>query len=74
MLKKIAIAPFIVIIKLYQIVISPLLPPLCRFYPSCSRYAEEALRKHGIAIGLYLSVRRLLRCHPFCDGGYDPVP
>jgi len=72
--KKIMTAPFIFIIRLYKAFISPLLPPSCRFYPTCSEYAVEALGKHGITYGLYLSVRRILRCHPFCDGGYDPVP
>jgi uncharacterized protein len=54
--------------------ISVWLPPMCRFYPSCSRYAVEALHVHGPARGLWLSVRRVLRCHPFNPGGIDPVP
>src|ERR1700751_3390271 len=54
--------------------ISPLLPPVCRFAPSCSEYALEALRVHGAVRGLWLAVRRLARCHPFNPGGYDPVP
>ena len=58
----------------YQRFISPLLGPRCRFAPSCSQYAVEALRVHGAARGLWLSVRRLARCHPFNPGGYDPVP
>jgi uncharacterized protein len=58
----------------YRRFISPLLPPSCRFYPSCSEYALEALRTHGAVRGLWLAVRRLARCHPFNPGGYDPVP
>ena len=61
-------------IRLYKAVISPLLPPSCRFFPTCSEYAVEALKKHGLFFGVYLSVRRILRCNPFCRGGYDPVP
>ena len=58
----------------YQRFLSPLLGPQCRFVPSCSQYAVEALRTHGAVRGLWLSARRLARCHPFNPGGYDPVP
>lgn len=61
-------------IRGYQRFISPLLPPVCRFYPSCSAYAVEALRVHGGLRGLWLAVRRIARCHPFNPGGLDPVP
>lgn len=62
------------LIRAYRYVLSPLLGPRCRFYPSCSHYAEEALLQHGALRGLYLSARRILRCHPWRPGGYDPVP
>lgn len=61
-------------IRLYKYCISPLFPPVCRFYPSCSSYAIEALEKHGPVKGLLLGSWRILRCHPGCKGGYDPVP
>ena len=62
------------IVRLYQIFLSPLLGSNCRFRPSCSQYAIEALNKHGAFRGSYLAVRRILRCQPFHAGGYDPVP
>jgi putative membrane protein insertion efficiency factor len=62
------------IIRGYQYFLSPLLPRSCRFYPTCSHYAVEALQRHGLFTGVYLSVRRIIRCHPFHPGGYDPVP
>ncbi|RLB44373.1 MAG: membrane protein insertion efficiency factor YidD [Deltaproteobacteria bacterium] len=62
------------LISLYQLAISPFKPPCCRFYPSCSQYAREALEKHGIVKGGLLSLIRILKCHPFHPGGYDPVP
>jgi len=61
------------ILRGYQVLISPLLPPACRFTPTCSEYAIEAVRHHGALRGVYLAARRLLRCHPFHPGGYDPV-
>jgi len=61
-------------IRFYQICISPLLGPSCRFTPTCSEYARQAILKHGPFKGLYLAVRRLLRCHPWGGSGYDPVP
>ena len=61
-------------IRFYQRFISPLLPPAGRFTPTCSQYAIEAIQKHGALKGLYLAIRRLLRCHPWGGSGYDPVP
>ena len=61
-------------IYFYKGAISPLTPPSCRFTPSCSTYAVEALRRHGPVKGLYLAIRRILRCHPWGGSGYDPVP
>ena len=61
-------------VRAYRLLLSPLLPPSCRFEPSCSRYAEEALRVHGAARGTWLTLRRLLRCRPGGGSGYDPVP
>ena len=62
------------LIRLYQKFISPLKPPCCRFTPSCSTYAIEAFMKRGFFVGFALTVWRILRCNPFCKGGYDPVP
>lgn len=66
--------PFILLIKIYQVLLSPWLGPRCRFVPSCSQYAEQAFRKHGPFKGIWLSARRILRCHPWGGSGYDPVP
>ncbi len=62
------------LIRLYQYLISPLLGPACRFHPSCSTYTYDAIRLHGVLKGIYLGCRRILKCHPFHPGGYDPVP
>ena len=64
----------IFLVRGYQTVLSPLLPAACRYYPSCSAYAIEALERHGAVRGAWLTLRRLGRCHPFRPGGYDPVP
>ncbi len=61
-------------IRFYQIFISPYIGPHCRFIPTCSKYAFEAINKYGAFKGTYLAVRRILKCHPFHKGGYDPVP
>lgn len=62
------------LVRGYQIVLSPVLPASCRFFPSCSAYAIEAFERHGALKGTALTIRRLARCQPFCTGGYDPVP
>ncbi|HIZ85393.1 MAG TPA: membrane protein insertion efficiency factor YidD [Candidatus Coprenecus stercoravium] len=74
MLRKVAVGPFVLLIRFYQVCISPYTPAACRFTPTCSAYALEAFRKYGPFKGLYLSVRRILRCHPWGGSGYDPVP
>jgi putative membrane protein insertion efficiency factor len=63
-----------ILIRAYQLVLSPLLGPRCRFYPSCSHYAIEAIETHGALRGSWLSAKRICRCHPFNPGGFDPVP
>ncbi len=68
--RKAAILP----IRVYQKWISPLLPGACRFYPTCSEYTAQAIVKHGIIKGNFLGVRRIIKCHPFHEGGFDPVP
>lgn len=64
----------LLLIRSYQLLISPLLGPRCRFYPTCSQYCREAVVRHGVLRGLYLGGRRICRCHPYHPGGYDPVP
>ena len=70
MLTRIVIAS----ISLYRRLLSPLLPPACRFFPTCSEYASQAISLHGLRRGGWLALKRLLRCHPFSRGGFDPVP
>jgi putative membrane protein insertion efficiency factor len=62
------------LIRLYQLTLSRVLPPTCRFYPSCSQYSYEAISRYGLGRGGWLAVKRVTRCHPFNPGGYDPVP
>jgi hypothetical protein len=64
----------ILFVRAYQVVLSPHLPAACRYYPSCSHYAIEALQKHGALRGGWLAAKRIGRCHPFRPGGFDPVP
>ena len=71
---KIIVYPFILFIKFYQITISPLLPSTCRFSPTCSEYSKLCLLKHGLIKGLFLSLKRIIRCHPWGGKGLDPVP
>lgn len=73
-LRKAIVMLLLLPIRFYQTAISPLTPPSCRFVPTCSEYAKEAIIKHGPAKGLWLALRRLLRCHPWGGSGYDPVP
>jgi hypothetical protein len=68
------VRPILFLIRAYQYVLSPLWGPTCRFYPTCSEYATQAFLRYGLFKGIYLSMRRLLRCHPFHAGGYDPLP
>ncbi|WP_237445706.1 membrane protein insertion efficiency factor YidD [Sinobacterium norvegicum] len=69
-MKKIAL----LFIKFYQYVISPIIGPRCRFYPTCSEYAQQAIEDYGAVKGSFLAIKRILRCHPFHEGGCDPVP
>ena len=72
--RRVAKAPLVLLVRFYQICISPLKPSCCRFTPTCSQYALEALRKYGVFKGTWLAIKRILRCHPWGGSGYDPVP
>ena len=72
--KRLLALPLIGIVRFYQICISPLKPPTCRFTPTCSQYALQALRKYGLIKGSWLTVKRLAKCHPWGGSGYDPLP
>jgi putative membrane protein insertion efficiency factor len=72
-LSKILVFPFVALIKVYQKIVSPLLGQQCRFTPTCSQYAKEALEKHGVFKGGWMSVKRIARCNPWGGHGYDPV-
>lgn len=71
---EIIISPFILLVKLYQGAISPLLPNACRYTPTCSQYMIEALQKYGVFKGAFLGIKRISRCHPWGGHGHDPVP
>jgi putative membrane protein insertion efficiency factor len=73
-INKIIVRLFLLLIKTYQYIVSPVLTPACRFYPTCSNYAYEALAQHGLTKGGFLALKRVLRCHPFHSGGIDLVP
>jgi putative membrane protein insertion efficiency factor len=73
-LKKIVIYPLVLLIKGYQLLISPLLPPSCRYQPTCSQYAKEALNKYGLFKGGWLTIKRISKCHPWGGSGNDPIP
>jgi putative membrane protein insertion efficiency factor len=72
--RQVLIFPFLALIRLYQLIVSPWLGPKCRFTPTCSQYGMEALRKHGLIKGLWLTIRRVSKCHPWGGSGFDPVP
>jgi putative membrane protein insertion efficiency factor len=74
MLKKLFIAPFIFLVRVYQTIISPLTPATCRYQPTCSHYTVEAPQKHGLLRGGKLALKRIFSCHPWGGSGYDPVP
>lgn len=73
-MKNLILWMLISLVKLYQFVISPILPQSCRYVPTCSAYAIQALKKHGVLKGLHLALKRILSCHPWGGHGYDPVP
>jgi len=73
-MERILSLPLLFLIMIYRKIVSPLKPPTCRFYPSCSAYALEAITKYGPIKGSFLAVKRVLRCHPLNPGGFDPVP
>ena len=74
MLNKIIIFPFVLFIRVYQLIISPMLGSNCRFIPTCSEYAMESLKEHGLIKGIFLSIKRIGKCHPWGSHGYDPIP
>ena len=74
MLNKVATFPLLILIRGYQLIISPLLGSNCRFMPTCSEYAMESLRSHGLIKGIYLTIKRIGKCHPWGGHGYDPIP
>lgn len=73
-MKQLLIAPFVFLVRIYQYLISPLLPSACRYTPTCSHYTIEALKTHGLLKGGWLSIKRIFSCHPWGGKGFDPVP
>ena len=73
-MRRILIFPLVFLIKIYQFLISPIIGKNCRFNPTCSNYALEALKKHGLFLGMYYSIIRISKCHPWGGSGHDPVP
>ncbi|MFA6260604.1 MAG: membrane protein insertion efficiency factor YidD [Bacteroidia bacterium] len=73
-LRNLINAPLIGLVKMYQYLISPLLPNACRYTPTCSQYAEQAIRKYGPLKGIWMAIKRISRCHPWGGHGYDPLP
>ena len=73
-MRGILMFPFVFLIKIYQFLISPIIGKNCRFNPTCSNYALEALKKHGLILGMYYSIIRISKCHPWGGSGHDPVP
>ena len=74
LLNKIIIFPFVLFIRVYQLIISPMLGSNCRFIPTCSEYAMESLKEYGLIKGIFLSIKRIGKCHPWGSHGYDPIP
>jgi putative membrane protein insertion efficiency factor len=72
-MQRLLVAFAVGLLRIYKLVVSPLLPSACRFHPTCSDYMKEAIEKHGVVKGVGLGLRRLARCHPFHQGGFDPV-
>ncbi|MDH3356056.1 MAG: membrane protein insertion efficiency factor YidD [Desulfobacteraceae bacterium] len=73
-MKRIFVIPALILIRAYQFILSPILAPACRFYPTCSEYAYQSIVRYGLLKGFLLALKRIFRCHPFHPGGIDPVP
>ena len=71
---SILVYPFLLLIQIYRYTLSPYIGNQCRYYPTCSHYAEDALKEHGLIGGIIISIKRIFRCHPWHEGGFDPIP